>query len=222
MLPTYLHKLISELDNHISSEQLAAVMRTPFHQYWKIPDIPVSSRFIIAVLKQWDSNNTSLNIASKALSFTAEDLSVVLGIKAHGRQVQLRSLQKKSKTLRDLFKSSTTNADHQMLMEMLWMLAGRTDEEGVNDFVRTFVLMVFNTVLFPTKIFRIPPKLFVYVDNIEELACYNWGRAVHEFLVVSIRRFLEKKGLQKLIDQNNITYIDGCIVGVLVSDYIYI
>ena len=110
--PTYLYKLVSELDNHISSEQLAAVMRTPFHQYWKIPDIPVSSRFIIAVLKQCDSNNTSLNIASKALFFTAEDLSVVLGIKAHGRQVQLRGLKTKSKTLRDL-------SSHQQLMQIV-------------------------------------------------------------------------------------------------------
>ena len=56
--------------------------------------------------------------------------------------------------------------------------------------MRVFVLMVFNTVLFPTKNFRIPPKLFVYVDNIEELDCYNWGKAVHEFLVVSIRKYL--------------------------------
>ena len=105
-----------------------------------------------------------------------------------------------------------------MLTETLWLLAGRTDEEDVNNFVRVFVLMVFNTVLFPTKIFRIPPKLFVYVDNIEELDCYNWGKAVHEFLVVSIRKYLENQGLERLIDQMKTTYVDGCIVGVLVSD----
>ena len=95
--PPYLHKLVSELSSHISKEQLAAVSRTPFQQYWNIPDIPISSKFVIAVLKQWDSSNASLNIAGKVLALTVEDLSVVLGLKAHGRQVHLRSVKTKSK-----------------------------------------------------------------------------------------------------------------------------
>ena len=117
--PPYLHKLVSELSSHISKEQLAAVSRTPFQQYWNIPDIPISSKFVIAVLKQWDSSNASLNIAGKVLALTVEDLSVVLGLKAHGRQVHLRSVKTKSKTLKELFKTSASKADRQMLTDTM-------------------------------------------------------------------------------------------------------
>jgi hypothetical protein len=205
------------LASEVSLEQLAALRRTPFHRFWDIPHIPISSRFLIAVLKQWDSNSRSLIIAGRRLPFTSEDLSVVLGLRAYGKRVELKRIKTKSATLRDLFRSSATEAHRDKLLVKLLELAGKTDEEGVNDFVRVFILLVFNAVLFPTKTFRIPPKLFVYVDNIRELECYNWGEAVYEFLVDSMYDFLDDKGLHKLIIQKRITYIDGCILGLLVS-----
>ena len=142
---------------------------------------------------------------------------MVLGLRAYGKRVELKRIKTKSTTLRDLFQSSATEAHRDKLLVKLLELAGKTDEDGVNDFVRVFVLLVFNAVLFPTKTFRIPPKLFVYVDNIRELECYNWGKAVYEFLVDSMYEFLDDKGLHKLIIQKRITYIDGCILGLLVS-----
>jgi hypothetical protein len=216
--PPCLHKLVKELSSAVSKEQLNAVMKTPFRHFWTMPNISVSSRFVIAALKQWDSNSASINIGGRALPMTVDDLSVILGLKAYGKDVRLRKMRTKSQTLKTLFNSTASKADRATLIETLWILAGSTDETSVNNFVRAFVLMVFNTVLFPTKTYRIPPKLFVFVDNLEELDCYNWGKAVHEFLVVSIRRFLEDRGLEKLIKHNKATYIDGCIVGVLVSD----
>jgi hypothetical protein len=52
--------------------------------------------------------------------------------------------------------------------------------------VALVVVYIFTTILFPQSNGNVPVQLFSYVDNLETLWEYNWGKAVYQMLRDSI------------------------------------
>ncbi|GAB2254010.1 hypothetical protein Droror1_Dr00021819 [Drosera rotundifolia] len=109
----------------------------------------------------------------------------------------------------ELFGKKGKNADRMHLSEKLLQLVGSEDEKNASDFVRVFVLLVCNCVLFQKSTMSTHRSLFVYVDNVEKIGQFAWGQAVFDFLVECISNHIQMKGSGN--------YFDGCVIALLAS-----
>jgi hypothetical protein len=208
--PRYLHKLfngeknkpgLKALMQEIHHEELR---KTPFYHFLDIPDMLISSTFLVNVLRRWDVESGRIKLGGKFLKLSAIEMSVILGLPAGGKYVDFDT-KSKSKIFKE--------ADRKELETKVQQLVLRTDEEGLANFRRSYILLIFATLLFPTTTFRGPKEILVYADNLEEVGLYDWGRAAHEWLTTHIAE--AKAQLQRPeIPQ---AYVQGCIIALLVS-----
>ena len=198
----------------MSKKQVKAVRATPFGHFLDSPNVRISTKCIKAILYKWDAGRRGLTIAGNFLEFTAEDLSVVLGVPCHGKCVHWDGIKIKSQILKDHFHDNASRFSRDEVKEKLKNLAGKCDKESVEMFVKMFVLLIFATILFPTNNYHPPHSIFVYVDNLNELGHYGWGQAIYQYLLSSIQ--IAKKAIEQYPEKMH--YMDGCVVGLLVRD----
>ena len=87
-------------------------------------------------------------------------------------------------------------------------------EENVDDFCRLYILLSFCNFYFPRSSRIITTIPFACLDNLDNLYIYNWGAAVHGFLVQSLNRASELYNHQK----NNVAMqVSGCVALLQVS-----
>lgn len=80
-------------------------------------------------------------------------------------------------------------------------LARSDDERDIDDFVRTFILLIFNCIIFLTDNYITPGFIFPYLDDLPMFSEYAWGDAAFRFLYREICQLGKK------------LYVDGCTVG---------
>ncbi|KZV38990.1 hypothetical protein F511_40361 [Dorcoceras hygrometricum] len=81
------------------------------------------------------------------------------------------------------------------------------DEEEIDDFVRPYILFIFNSIIFSTGNYHTPAFIFPYLDDLTKFFDYGWGDAAFWFLYRDIRVSVSK------------TYVDGCTVGLMAWVY---
>jgi uncharacterized membrane protein len=56
------------------------------------------------------------------------------------------------------------------------------------DVVRLLIMYIFTTILFPMGSGSVPAQFFHYVDNLDKLWDYSWGKTVYNVLMSVIPR----------------------------------
>jgi hypothetical protein len=122
----YIHDMLNrdKLLEKMSKKHVRALQATPFGHFLQCPDIRVSTKCIQAMLQRWDPNRVGLTIGEKFVEFTAEELSVVLGIPCCGKVVKLAGTKIKSETLKTHFNSIASNFERDQVKATLMELAG--------------------------------------------------------------------------------------------------
>ncbi|MQL73509.1 hypothetical protein Taro_005854, partial [Colocasia esculenta] len=165
--------------------ELKELMRaTPFASY---VDIPPMKCFGISLLEQivahHDVGNV-FNIGNKSLSFTVEDVTLILGMPCigfpvhhYGSSIEVSKLHKKfSKDI-----AFTRQVIHSYLIDLVG-----SDEEDIEDTVRLWILLLLSTFLAPQLAYVCSPQMIKYLDDIERIRNYAWVVAFHELILHNI------------------------------------
>ncbi|XP_075488219.1 uncharacterized protein LOC142527329 isoform X1 [Primulina tabacum] len=86
------------------------------------------------------------------------------------------------------------------------MLADKQEDIDVDDFVKLYIIFVFNCILFPTSNCTTPRFLLTYVDDLSKICNYAWGNAAYRFLNEEILKHVRDGERRK-------KYFDGCVIG---------
>lgn len=166
-------------------------------------------------MREWDSSINGIKIGSTSLKMTAGDLAVILGINCYGTSVCL-SKRRPSATLNEWSKKgNVSDVDRDCLEKLLFKLAPKKDNKSVRMFVRAFIMMIFTSLLFPTKNFRTLKSLFSYVDRLGEFTTYGWGQAVYDYVINCIND--SKAKVLECLRTTPVTvfHMPGCVIAVL-------
>jgi len=87
-------------------------------------------------------------------------------------------------------------------------------DENVEDFCRLYIILALGTFYFPRSSITINALLFHLLQNVHNLNMFNWGAAVHNFLIQSLNRAAVLYNQQ----HNTIAVnLSGCVVVLQVS-----
>ena len=194
----------------LTTDQRAAVMRTPFAHFLKCSDNYNNVGWVQAIVDRFDSERQAFIFPNGvSVALRSRELSCVLGLRNVGLRVH-RDLKKTPETVRRYFDGRNGNVNRQEIIKVLHQVAGKEEwapgKRDARDFARIFILWVFNTILFPTGHYSVPAHVIHQVDNLDIIDEYAWGEAVHEFLVSSLAKRTSEGRL----------YVDGCTFGLVV------
>ncbi|XP_073027312.1 uncharacterized protein [Primulina eburnea] len=205
--PHFLKFVMKKLKPVLGEQQIGRIKDTPFAKWIDIPALAISSSRIDYVLNRFRFDSCSLVVGEDiSIPFTSADFSLILGLRYVGQPVDL-DLKVDSKFLSRHFEGKVTNARRADIFKKLSSLAASDDSSEFDDFVRFFILFVFNCIIFQTCNYITPAFIFPYLDDLSTFSEYAWGDAAFQFLCRGLR------------DVGSKTYLDGSTVGLMAWVY---
>ncbi|XP_073127134.1 uncharacterized protein [Henckelia pumila] len=205
--PAYCKKIMEELKVVIGNEQMSRIKETPFGKWIDMPVLPVSSDRVDYLFKRFDSPSCSFVVGGDiSIPFTSRDFSIVLGLHQRGQQVDL-DLKLESSFLSRHFGEKISNTHRIVIKKKLVFLASSNVEADIDDFVRMFILFIFNSVIFSTGNYITPAFIFPYIDELSTFFEFGWEDAAFRFLY------------RELDNQASKLYLDGCTAGLMAWFY---
>ncbi|XP_073152446.1 uncharacterized protein [Henckelia pumila] len=198
---------MTELKPILGQKQWIRINETPFANWVDIPKLAVSSRRVDFILNRFQIESCSLTVGDGIMiPFSPEEFSIILGLHHIGQPVDL-DLRMDSIFVARQFGGQVGKAKRATIYKKLISLAGSDDDLEVDDFVRLYILFIFNSIIFSTGNYFTPSFIFPYLDNLTTFFEYAWGDAAFRF----IQREIRKTGSK--------TYFDGCTVGLMAWVY---
>lgn len=195
----------------LGDKQKERIKNTPLAPWLEMPELPISRSRIDIVLKRFhESSRTFEFVDGIVIPFTSIDFSIVPGLHHVGQPIDLDA-NIESKFVARRFAGNLGNADRKQIHKKLCLLAGSNKESDIDDFLRLFICLVFNCVVFPVGNYSTPRFIMSYIDDLSTFFDYSWGDAAYKFLCHQI---FAHTGY----GQGNVaakTYVDGCTVGLM-------
>ncbi|XP_073275448.1 uncharacterized protein [Primulina huaijiensis] len=202
--PPYFKTVMRELKPILGEQHMSRINDTPLAKWIDMPVLAISSGRIDYFLNRFQGDSCSFFVGDNiTITFKSADFSIVLGLHHIGQPVDL-DLKLESKFLTRHFDGKVTKANRIGIYEKLIFLARSDDECDIDDFVRTFILFIFNCIIFPTGNYITPGFIFPYLDDLTIFFKYAWGDVAFRFLYREICQIGKK------------LYVDGCTVGLMV------
>ncbi|MQL82018.1 hypothetical protein Taro_014482 [Colocasia esculenta] len=158
---------------------------TPFAPY---VDIPPMKFFGISLLEEIVAHHevgNVCNIGKKSLSFTVEDVALILGMPCigfpmhhYGSSIEVSKLHKRF--------GKDTAFTRQVIHGYLIDLVGSAEKEDIEDTVWLWILLLLSTFLAPRSAYICSPQMIKYLDDIERIRSYAWAVAFHELILHNI------------------------------------
>ncbi|MQM18272.1 hypothetical protein Taro_051259 [Colocasia esculenta] len=149
---------------------------TPFAPYM---DIPPMKCFGISLLEEIVSHHevgNVFNIENKSVSFTVEDVALILGMPCTGFPVHHYGSSIKVSKLHKRF-----GKDIAFTRQVI-----HDEKEDIEDTVRLWILLLLSTFLAPRSAYVCSPQMIKYLDDIERIGSYAWVVAFHELILHNI------------------------------------
>ncbi|MQL69816.1 hypothetical protein Taro_002115 [Colocasia esculenta] len=158
---------------------------TPFAPY---VDIPPMKCFGISLLEEIIAHHEEgnvFNIGNKSLSFTVEDVALILGMPCTGYLVHHYGSSIEVSKLHKRFGKDTAFT-RQVIHGYLIDLVGSVEKEDIKDTVWLWILLLLSTFLAPRSSYVCSPQMIKYLDDIERIRSYAWAVAFHELILHNI------------------------------------
>jgi len=159
--------------------QRQQVEKTPFrwmvHMY---EGLKISNAFILELVSRWNIQTSSFRIREHLVPFSLLDVCVVLGLDITGEQVNLDDST--PGLVNDLFGQEDITVE-KILLKL-------DEEDSVDNYYRLYILLLFAVFYFPRTSRTVCSFPFNLLDNLECLHMWNWGEAVHSYLVKTLDR----------------------------------
>ncbi|MQL80636.1 hypothetical protein Taro_013074, partial [Colocasia esculenta] len=151
-------------------------------------DIPPMKCFGISLLEEIVAHHevgNVFNIGNKSLSFTVEDVALILGMPCTGFPVHHYGSSIEESKLHKRFGKDTAFT-RQVIHGYLIDLVGSDEKEDIEDIARLWILLLLSTFLSPWSVYICSPQKIEYLDNIERIRSYAWAVAFHELILHNI------------------------------------
>lgn len=190
----------------LTDDQRNAVKKVGFGNLLLIPNQMLSKNLLVELMERWHSEERGFMLLPGILKITLMDVALILGICVIGDPILLREDEAFSDLESDygaaLWKRKITVASLESRLDSLG--------EAVNeDFVRTFILFMFGTLLFPNANGKVDSRYLSFLKNLDDIGHFAWGAAVLE----DIFMWLNKR------KESNVQYVGGCLILLQVSSY---
>lgn len=202
----------------MSGDQRQRINATPFGHLLELPYIKQSRPLLDALLSFWDDEGKGFMFGKTLVPFVGSDIALVLGLNATGDEVLFhREGTVESDILNHFFDGDHKKATRDLIKNKLVSLVGKSGLDDVVDFTKLWVVFLFVTILFPTAHYIIPKDLFLYIDDLDSIARYNWGYAVYSFIRQQIPGLAYSVRMRNMSGVGSAGYMDGCTVALVVS-----
>ncbi|XP_039045807.1 uncharacterized protein LOC120185734 [Hibiscus syriacus] len=183
----------------LTDDQRTAIKKVGFGNLLLIPNQMLSKSLLVELMETWNSEELGFMLLPGIVKITLMDVALILGIHVVGDPILLREDQ--------AFSNLETNYGASLWKRKITIasLESRLDSLGqvVNeDFVRTFILFTFGTILFPNANGKVESRYLHFLKNVDDIGRFAWGAAVLEDMVM----WLNKR------KESSVQYVGGCLI----------
>ncbi|KOM55482.1 hypothetical protein LR48_Vigan10g137400 [Vigna angularis] len=179
---------IVHMNSLIRSRHQTCIANTPFRWCLDIlKPLEVSLKLIKAMVCRWVGHHQSFRVSQHLLPFTTVDVVMTLGIGIGGFEVPCDdSVVGK---VGEMLNPKTTR-----LKDLMNMFDGMVLNDGIEVDVicRLYILVCLMVFYFPRKSRFVSNLPCLVLDDLDMLSEYDWGSAVHKYLVHSLNRCTKK------------------------------
>ncbi|PSS32749.1 Serine/threonine-protein phosphatase 7 long form like [Actinidia chinensis var. chinensis] len=193
----------------LTDDQKNAIKRIGFGDLLQIPYQMLSKNLLVELMERWSCEKRAFLLAPGEIALTLLDVALILGLRVTGDPVILRDDEPFSDLEKEygasLWNRKITVASVEERLDCL----GETVNE---DFIRSFLLFVFGTVLFPNANGKVNSRYLSLLQRLDMVCEFAWGAAVLEDVV----SWLCKR------KEINVQYIGGCLIFLQIWSYEHI
>ncbi|XP_022761317.1 protein MAIN-LIKE 1-like, partial [Durio zibethinus] len=183
----------------LTDDQRNAIKKVGFGNLLLIPNQMLSKNLLVELMERWNFEERGFMLLPGIIKITLMDVALILGIRVTGDPILLREDEAFSDLESDygaaLWKRKITVASLESRLDSLGELVNE-------DFVRTFILFTFGTVLFPNANGKVDSRYLSFLKNLDDIGHFAWGAAVLE----DIFMWLNKR------KESNVQYVGGCLI----------
>ncbi|KAK8619356.1 hypothetical protein V6N13_133318 [Hibiscus sabdariffa] len=183
----------------LTDDQRTAIKKAGFGNLLSIPNQMLSKSLLVELMERWNSEDCGFMLLPGTVKITHMDVALILGIRVVGDPILLRDDQAFSDLETSygaaLWKRKITVASLESRLDSL----GKVVSE---DFVRTFILFTFGTILFPNANGKVDSRYLHFLKNVDDIGSFAWGAAVLEDMCM----WLNKR------KESNVQYVGGCLI----------
>ncbi|XP_059428831.1 protein MAINTENANCE OF MERISTEMS-like isoform X1 [Corylus avellana] len=180
-----------------------------FGNLLEMPSHRLRKNLLVELMEKWSCEKLAFELMPGEIPITRMDVALILGLRVVGKPVVLideepfTDIEKEYGAV--LWKRKITVASLQSRLDALGGVVN-------DDFVRTFILFIFGTFLFPNANGKVNSRYLSYLKNLDDFCHYAWGAAVVDDIV----SWLNKR------KETNIQYVGGCLIFLQIWSYEHI
>ncbi|XAR51482.1 Phosphoprotein phosphatase [Bertholletia excelsa] len=171
----------------LAPEQNAAVKSMGFGSLLDLRCRTLRRSLCLWLLERFNTARSSLNICGERIPLSPQDVELVLGLAASGKDVVNSGPDDLIAELRRSYNATNRGISLRLLEDRL-AAPGAGD-----DFKRSFVLYALGTLLCPTARLDVSPSFLHFLTNMDVIHQYNWGKFLLDRLVREVARFRQGK-----------------------------
>lgn len=211
--PTYFRAVMEEIGQKMNDNQKQRIQNSPFGIWMNMPKLAISSSRVDLILQRFHLQSRSFIFGENIIvPFTSPEFSIVLGLRYGGQPVDL-DVNLESEFVARQFSGKIGNVNRSVIYERLSSLAGSENNDNDDDFLRMFIIFLFNCIIFPVANYATPRFIMPYLDDLTTFFDYSWGDAAYRFLNIAISKYIGM-GDGKVQKKK---YLDGSTVALMVS-----
>ncbi|KAI5684348.1 hypothetical protein M9H77_05576 [Catharanthus roseus] len=171
----------------LTPEQKASVKSMGFGSILGLRCRTLRRSLCLWLLEKFNTVRRSLEICGERIPLTPQDVELVMGLGASGKDVVNSGPDELIMELRRKYNASNRGISVRLLEERLAV------PEAGEDFKRSFVLYVLGTLLCPTARLDVSPSFLHFLTNMDVMHQYNWGKFLLDRLVREVARYRQGK-----------------------------
>lgn len=171
----------------LTLDQQAAVKSMGFGSLLALRCRTLRRSLCLWLLERFNIARISMNICGERIPLSPQDVELVLGLAASGKDVVNSGPDDLISELRRSYNATNRGISLRLLEDRL------AAPEAGDDFKRSFVLYALGTLLCPTARLDVSPSFFHFLTNMDVIHQHNWGKFLLDRLVREISRFRQGK-----------------------------
>ncbi|QCD92948.1 hypothetical protein DEO72_LG5g1017 [Vigna unguiculata] len=187
-------KYIVQINGLLLDSHRARLQDTPFQWCLQIvKPFQICNPLMLEMLKRWLPAQESFRVMQRCIPLSCGDISMFLGLGGVGVDVEFE--KNIYGVVGSVMKDKLPTVEN-VINVIKSLLEG--EFVHVDNVCRLYILVCFAVLYFPRNSRTICNIPFSVLDNIDRLSTYNWGKAVHTYLVKSLSRAFLALGQTKI------------------------
>ncbi|XP_070049113.1 protein MAIN-LIKE 1-like [Nicotiana tomentosiformis] len=193
-LPSFIKRV-----NKLTGSQKDAISRTGFGSLLLIPDQMLSKNLLVELMERWDYEKRAFVLSPGEITISLLDVALILGLRVTGNPVVLLA----DTPFLDLERGyGVALWNRKITVASLEQRLDSLAETNNDDFVRTFLLFMFGTFLFPSTSGKVDSRYLYLLENLDKVSKFAWGAAV----LADVFHWLYRRKKEK------VQYVGGCLI----------